>query len=390
MKVLLINTIDTGGAAIAAIRLHKLLLKKGVESRMLFLRRSGKAVIEQAEYFEDLYKPFAFKLLNKLNTAYNRRLTFRHSSVYFNGPDAIFDLSKHPLFAWADVVHLHWVVKFIDWQSVFAHKHKPFIWTLHDMNPFTGGQHYNTGFGNEFQWVSKRNIRKKKQSIKGSNLKIITPSDWLGHLAKVSEAFNDLEVYTVRNPIDASIFKPLNKTELKREFGLPADKKTILFVAENPHDERKGFALLKTALLNIDASNYHLAVIGKKEHVETEFPTATFFGSIQDENKLAQLYNAADCFVIPSLEDNLPNTVSEALSCGTPVCGFAIGGIKEMVMDGINGYLASNFNELDRAINQTLNQVFDPSAIRKKAMEVLDEQILFDQFMNLYTNKIQN
>ncbi|HEY1047646.1 MAG TPA: glycosyltransferase [Bacteroidia bacterium] len=390
MKVLLINTIDTGGAAIAAIRLHNLLLKKGIESRMLFLRRSGRKDLDQAYYFEDIYQQFAFKALDKINTAYNRRLSFRHPSVYFNGPDSIFDLSKHPLFAWAEVVHFHWVVKFIDWQSVFAHKHKHFLWTLHDMNPFAGGEHYLTGYKDEFKWVAKRNIKKKKKSIKGSDLNIITPSHWLGELAKSSEVFNDLPVNTIRNPIDMSIFKPMDKMELKIEFGLPTDKKTILFVAENPHDERKGFALLKSALQKIDATKYHLAVIGKKDHVENEFPSATFFGSIQEEHKLAKLYNAADCFVIPSLEDNLPNTVSEALSCGTPVCGFAIGGIKEMVSNGINGFLANDFNELNTALVQTLDCAFDSVKIRAKAMDALDEQMLFDQFMKLYLSKPQN
>lgn len=376
MKVLHVNTIDTGGAAIAARRLHSLLLEKGIDSKMLFLQRSGKVEIREAYYFEDLYKPVQFKCLSALNKLYNRRQTFLKPAIYFNGPESLFDISRHPLFAWADVVHLHWVVKFLDWKKVFSHKQKSFVWTCHDMNPFTGGEHYRTGYHGEFASVSKHNIQKKTAAFQGVRLKVISPSKWLADLARHSTVFGHLEISAIRNPIDDTIFKPLPVTG--------SDKKNMLFVAENPHDERKGFGLLLKALKNLNPDTYKLSVLGNKTFVEQSFPEAHFYGSINDENRLVEIYNAADLFVIPSLEDNLPNTVSESLLCGTPVVGMAIGGIAEMIDNAGDGYLSADAKGLSDAISRGLQHSFQREAIRKKALEKLNKDKILDDIIRLY------
>lgn len=387
MRILHVNTNDTGGAAIAAKRLHLLLLKHGIESRMLFLKRSGQVKIPEVYYMEDLYGKIPFKLFDKLNTLYNRRFSFTKPSVYFNGPESLFDISQHPAFEWADVVHLHWVVKLVDWKSVFRHKAKKFVWTLHDMNPFTGGEHYKTGYEGEFAYASRRNIAIKQAAIQDQKLQVICPSEWLSQLARQSEVFKHVDVRTMRNPIDNSVFKPMDKTAMKQKHGLRTDKKNILFVAENPHDERKGFQYLLQALPQLQSANVDVSVIGRTQHIQTELNAihAHCFGTVNDEQKMAELYNAADVFVIPSLEDNLPNTVSEALLCGTAVSGMRIGGIQEMVQDGINGYLSTEGNGLGAAIAATLQHNFKREDIRQQALKELDEQKLISDFKAMYT-----
>jgi glycosyltransferase involved in cell wall biosynthesis len=383
LKILHINTLDSGGAAIAAKRLHLLLLSKGVDSKILFLKRSGNAEIKESYYFEDLYKPQIFRTIEKLNTAYNRRKTFNNSKVYFNGPDSLFNISKHPLFNWAEHIHFHWVVKFIDWQKNFSHKDKSFVWTLHDMNPFTGGEHYQTGYNDEFSEVSKKNIHKKLKSLKDTNLKIVTPSQWLGDLSSASQVFKDLKHFTIRNPIDIQIFKSKQKQNIKETLGLNPDKKTLMFVAENPHDVRKGLNFLKQAVLELP-SNIEIAIVGNPLHVKSDFKNAFFAGSVHEESKLADYYNAADVFVIPSLEDNLPNTVSESLLCGTPVAGFKIGGIQEMVHNGKNGFLVSDFNTLSTAIQDTLEASLTQDNIRSLALTELNPDTLYKAFIAMY------
>jgi len=101
---------------------------------------------------------------------------------------------------------------------------------------------------------------------------------------------------------------------------------------------------------------------------------------------MAELYNAADVFVIPSLEDNLPNTVSEALLCGTAVSGMSIGGIKEMVTDGANGYLSTTKEGLGEAIKKTLSLNLNASDIRQTALKELDENTLIESFKKLYSS----
>lgn len=386
MKILHVNTNDTGGAAIAAKRLHLLLLKHGIESRMLFLKRSGKVKIPEVYYMEDLYGKIPFKLFDKLNTLYNRRFSFTKASVYFNGPDSLFDISKHPAFAWADVVHLHWVVKLLDWQSVFKHKDKKFVWTLHDMNPFTGGEHYKTGYNGEFGYASKRNIAVKKAAIQHEQIQIICPSEWLSGIARQSEVFKHQEVRTMRNPIDNSVFSLMDKVAMKQKHGLDPNKKNILFVAENPHDERKGFKYLLEALPQLNKDEIEVSVIGKTDQIEDQLSqiNAHCFGTINDETTMVELYNAADVFVIPSLEDNLPNTVSEALLCGTAVSGMRIGGIQEMVSDGVNGYLSSSPESLGEAINKTLSLNLSATDIRQNALKELEEKQLMGSFEAMY------
>lgn len=376
MKVLHVNTIDSGGAAIAARRLHLLLLERGIDSKMLFLSRSGRTDIKEAYYFEDLFSPGRFKLLFNLNKIYNRRFTFYKPSVYFNGPDSLFDLSKHPLFEWADVVHLHWVVKFLDWNKVFSHKQKSFVWTCHDMNPFTGGEHYKTGYKGEFSTASRSNILRKQSALKNVRLKVISPSQWLADLARNSEVFGHVEVKAIRNPIDDRVFRPLPETE--------SGKKNILFVAENPHDLRKGFDRLLKALNKLSPSSYKLSVLGNKTFVEQTFPDAHFYGSISDESRLVEIYNSAELFIIPSLEDNLPNTVSESLLCGTPVVGMKVGGIAEMIDNGEDGFLAADPESLSEAITKGLQHPFDRQAVRQKALLKLDKDKIVDKIVYLY------
>lgn len=384
LKILHVNTIDTGGAAIAARRLHELLIEKGIESKMLFLKRSGKVKIKEAYYFEDLYSASKFRTLFKMNTIYNRRNTFYKPGIYFNGPESLFDLSAHPLFEWADVVHLHWVVKFLDWEKVFKHKTKRFVWTFHDMNPFTGGEHYQTGYHDEFKSVSKRNIELKQKAIVGNDINVICPSAWLSDLASKSEVFAQTKIHTIRNPIDDGIFKPLHSYLHKTDDPPVINKKNILFVAENPHDERKGFILLMKALENLNPDSYRLSVIGKKQHVEQVFKGAIFHGTVNDEEEMVKIYNSSDLFIIPSIEDNLPNTVSEALLCGTPVVGLSIGGVKEMITEGKNGFLAQNPDDLQQAIVNALNHHFVRQLVRNHAETLLDKEAIIESILDVY------
>jgi glycosyltransferase involved in cell wall biosynthesis len=138
----------------------------------------------------------------------------------------------------------------------------------------------------------------------------------------------------------------------REKTNLPIDKKIILFGADGGcQNKLKGFYLLKQSLdffvSRYSAKNIEFVIFGEKRSKTTGNINGISIrdvGRINDDKQLSNLYNAADVFVIPSMIDNLPNTVMESLSCGTPCVGFAIGGIPDMINHKINGFLSEPFD----------------------------------------------
>ena len=360
MKVLHITTNYSGGAGIACRRLHIALLEKGIDSKVLVLRKVEGIDDERILRLEEIMSAKSgrlwFKVLDIMNRVFNKLSTTTDAKAFINGPNALFQIQKTQAFQEADVIHLHWVPKMLNYATVFSNKSKRFVWTLHDMNPFTGGNHYETDYDYErFDHILKRNLRLKQGYLAGTNLKIISPSHWLGQKAAQSSVMGSFLVHIIPNPIPIDVFRPLDKQACRKELGVPAGKHIILFVSENIDDKRKGFRLLVDAIAALkNPERYALLVIGKAFHFTGIEMEVLHLGYVHEANKMAQAYQAADVFIIPSLEDNLPNTVLESLSCGTPVIGFDIGGIPDMVKEGVTGYLANpkKLGDLSHQINR--------------------------------------
>ena len=206
-------------------------------------------------------------------------------------------------------------------------------------------------------------------------------------------------VYTIPNPIDTTIFKPIDKDEAKRKLGLETGKKYLLFAAMNTKHKRKGFDYLKESVLlfkkeNTHVENVELLIVGKfdvQQKSEFDFKVNSL-GVINGENKMVDVYNASDVYLIPSLEDNLPNTVMEAMACGTPVVGFNTGGIPEMVDHLQNGYIAEYGSSQDftKGISWVLSHNnFNALCLnaRKKVLNNYTFQIIAKQHIELY-NKL--
>lgn len=259
-----------------------------------------------------------------------------------------------------DIVNLHWVNGLVDVKSFFGSWRKPVVWTLHDMNPFTGGCHYN---GDCERYVDRcglcpqlfsdrerdlsRSIWNRKnrtyENLVADGLHIVTPSQWMANLAKKSSLLKRFPKTVIPNGIDTKVFSPRDPSELRASLGIPATTPVLLFVADYAANERKGFSLLVEALKTLDQNHeFCLISIGGDR---PELPGGRFhlhLGRVSDENRLATVYSLADVFVIPSIQDNLPNTILESLACGTPVAGFRTGGIPEVVRDGVTGRLADS------------------------------------------------
>lgn len=363
MKVIHINTNDiVGGAARAAYRLHTGLYRLGFESYMMVANRTNEdPTLVHPIWPTNLLACVRRKLRReKIHSDFE---SYKHSRPigYESFSD---DRSEHGANLWrqlhsADIINLHWVSGFIDYVSFFATvSHKvSVVWTLHDMNAFTGGCHYDftcgkfvSGCGacpqlgsNDTSDLSSQIWQRKHRIFKSldpCSLIIVAPSRWLAHEAKKSPLLGRFQIVHIPNGLDTEVFSPRNHHAARDMFDIPYDMNVLLFLADGVSNRRKGFALLIKVLASLGMqANICLISVGReKPEINKTFPHV-HLGSISDDRLLSLVYSAANLFVIPSLQDNLPNTVIESLACGTPVVGFDVGGIPDMVRAGITGRL---------------------------------------------------
>jgi glycosyltransferase involved in cell wall biosynthesis len=309
-----------------------------------------------------------------------------------------------------DVVNLHWVAGFVDFQALFRAlpARRKLVWTLHDMAPFTGGCHYN-GTCNRYRSgcsgcpqlgagraddLAARAFRRKQQvlaSFDPAGLRIVAPSRWLADQARGSALFGRFPVDVIPNGLDLEVFRPRDRDFARSVLGIAGSAKVILFVADNMKSHRKGMDLLLRALGGMrQRDNVLLLTVGfGQPRYRTPLPLK-HLGGITLDGVMSLAYSAADLFVIPSRQDNLPNTVIESLACGTPVVGFRIGGIPDMVRDGETGLLAEpeDAESLARAIEQLLDdeplRLSMRAACRQIAERDYDLQLQARRYRDLY------
>jgi glycosyltransferase involved in cell wall biosynthesis len=271
----------------------------------------------------------------------------------------------------ADIVHLHWIGGAFLPIKALRRFVAPIVWTLHDMWAFTGGCHYDDGCGRftdrcgSCPQLGSRNaadISRAIWSMKASAwselpITVVSPSRWLAAEARRSSLFAERRIEVIPNGVDLSTFRPLHKQQAKAALGIPAGCKLVLFGAISATtDPRKGYEYLQQALsiLGVDPQwhgTLQLMVFGgSTAHQDAAFPfPVRSTGEVRDDTRLVTLYSAADVMVVPSTQENLANTIMEALACGTPVVAFDIGGNPDMVDHMVNGYLARPFAADDLA-----------------------------------------
>jgi glycosyltransferase involved in cell wall biosynthesis len=373
LKVLHINSSDSsGGAARACIDINNALNQIGVDSKVLVqVKHSQHEKVSSInnnpfEKFKTLIRRLADYLLLKIFTVEDRG---RFTIPYFGK-----DISKLRIVKNADIINIHWVNEgFISLAVLkeIAGLRKPIVWTFHDMWAFTGGCHYSLGCRkfeqecfncpslklNSKRDLSNRIFNDKIKLFRDLNFNIVTCSNWLASEVKKSQLLKDRNIEVIPNTLKTEVYKPLDKTVVFQELGLDMNKKYILFGTMTLKDKRKGIELFIDCinlLFKRDSyfrENVKLLILGsEKKMKKIKLPIETIYlGRLNSETDVAKFYNAGSVFVAPSREDNLPNTVMESLSCGTPVAAFNIGGMPDMIDHKINGYLAKPYDVDDLA-----------------------------------------
>ena len=364
MRVVHISAHDRfGGAARAAYRLHAGLRELGCDSAMLVGVRDSDD--PDVRVFQPPSDP-AGRMIR-----YGRRKNLAASMArYRNSRPAggeMFsdDRSEHQAALLAqipecDVIHLHWVAGLFDYRAFLpaAGRRASLVWTLHDMNAFTGGCHYDRGCGrfaeqcgccpqigsHDSNDLSRAVWKRKKTAfaaIPAGGLHMVTPSRWLAREAQRSPLLKGVSVSTIPYGMNAEAFAPREKSFARAVLGIPANARVLLFAAHWIGEERKGFRFLAEALSGMtNVPDLFLLSLGKSGGTPTLSIPHRNLGYVESEHLLSLVYSAADVFVLPSMQDNLPNTMLESLACGTPVAAFRVGGVAEVLEDGVTGMLA--------------------------------------------------
>jgi glycosyltransferase involved in cell wall biosynthesis len=367
VKPLLLNTYDgQGGAGIATYRIHRALRSIGVDSKLLVQSSKGDDHTVTSPQGWDRVPARLRPYLDKLPNRFFRRTKPELFSVAWV-PDRVLDRIGEIA---PDLVHLFWVNNGFVRLETLGRIRQPSVWTLHDMWPFTGGCHYDDGCGRfsdrcghcpsiystTERDVSRRVLERKLGAWKDWDVTVVATSEWLAEEARASMIFRDRDVRVIPNAIDIDTYKPIPKDVARSIYNLPRNKRIVMFsaFAATSHP-RKGGHLLMHAIEQIAsthaAADIELVIVGASmpEHPKDFGIPVHYMGHFGDEISQVVLYSAADVLVAPSMQENLSNTVLEALACGTPVVAFRIGGMPDLIEHQTNGYLAQAFEPADLA-----------------------------------------
>jgi glycosyltransferase involved in cell wall biosynthesis len=403
MKVVHLNTHSYGGAAVVARRLHRAGLASGIASN--FITKYGLrsdptpnyTALRDARVLYYLRAQSASAGWHRLGKAVQQLAQDRHLAHRPAGLEVFSPMNTKPRFADCvavydpDVIHLHWVNGFVDHADFFRHnRERKFVWTLHDMNPFTGGCHHADDCAKyrtdcvrcpqlqgtiDPDYASRVLAAKEKalDCLRDDQLTIVAPSRWLLELSTQSRVTRRFRHALVENPgADATTSNGATAEKLM----LP-NKKIIAFASDNLRNTRKGADVLFDAVRALPSKeDVHLVCIGQRTDAPRDL-SVTFTGRV-DEATVQGYLARAHVVVCASVVENSPLVLIEALTRGTPVVSFDVGGVPELVNEQ-NGVLARSHTSaaLSQALHDALFQrTFSRETIRQQAERFAPASVL--------------
>jgi len=416
MRVLIVNTSErTGGAAVAAHRLMDALNNNGVKAKMLVRDKETDHLTVSAlpqswrQQWNFLWERFVIWV----------HLHFRREHLFeIDIANCGTDITKLHEFQEADIIHLHWINQgMLSLNNIrkILESGKPVVWTMHDIWPATAICHltldcrnFETGCsrcrllpgGGSGHDLSTRIWQRKQRLLEGKRITFVACSQWLASETQKSALLTGQDILSIPNPIDNRLYAPSDKCKARQQLGLPENDRLILFVSQRVTNPNKGMSYLMEACQQLvrqyPEMEQHTSVVVLGGHAEDlHFPFQTYpLGYVNDEQRIVQVYRAVDVFVLPSLSENLPNSIMEAMACGVPCIGFRIGGIPEMIEHLKNGYLATyrDAADLAKGLHYVLAEADYDDLSReclKKVAHNYSQQSVAKRYQEVY-NKVMN
>ncbi len=375
MKILMVNTeYQRGGAAGIARALHRELSRlEGFESLFAY----GRGAVAQ----EPGTVRFAFQAEMYLHALLTRATGIQGYGTWLSTRRLIKLIRD-----WKpDIIHFHNIHGYyldLSIAEVVGRLGIPVVWTLHDAWPLSGRcahfldcERWKTGCGKcpylreypKAYFDSSAWMWPRKRRLLGGvwNPVIVSPSRWLASLVK--EACNGrCRVEVIPHGIDTGVFRPYSREQVRKELGLPLEKKIVLFAAAKLTAKLKGIDYFFEALNFVKVDNVMVLLVGGEVDMGKKPPASIelrSLGYVRDVEVMAKVYSAVDIFCITSLSETFGLVVTEAMACGIPIVGFAVGGISEQVAEGC-GKLVSLGDT--RALGEAITNLLKDDVARER------------------------
>lgn len=405
MKIIHIATTDFGGAAQGLLNLHYALLKHGVESKILVAdKNTSNGSIYQMDPNYQLFEWSNNVFLRRIQYSLRKRGRLRtkiecwndkiqqiqipYPNFCFTSPITQYDITSHPLVEEADIIHLHWVGNFLDYQSFFKKIKKPVVWTLRDDNPGLGGFHYTLDkkkYEYLYKDIEDSFIEIKRQAImQHDNMALIALSDEMVNFCSKTDFLSNKEIYKVYNPIDSDKYNYIDQNIARNALNLDYDSFVISFVSVSLMDPRKCLKQLLEAIKSISFP-IKLLCVGINDFFTEEQANITCFGRIDNTQLLSLVYSASDIFLTPSLQESFGKTTIEAMLCGTPVISTKTGVATEIIDDSCGAFLDDVAPHTIADAIQSVSQIqFDRKNIQNRVRALVDPNTIAEKHIDIY------
>lgn len=415
MNILHINTENSsGGASLCAKRICNAQRKCGVDARMLVAQGKEDTFISKASidkkrkdiwYSNSLLGRIKHLLMHapcfwdeeKVRTELKRIQDNTTERPYIHLPYSNYkDITNHPLFEWADIIHLHWVPEFIDYPTFFMNTKKPIVWTLHDKYPVVGLSHYQSDFlalPEVYNKIDDIVVKIKTKALKKakSNIYIVAISEMMQDICAKSPITKGKATTLIHNGVDEKIFFPHNRQIARNKYNISVNATVFLFSSYNIWDKNKGLDRVIAAIESLAMPDTYLICIGENEGRKIQQSSINIIqtGKIDNQDQIAELYSASDFFLLSSYEETFAQTSIEAMSCGIPVISTPVSGSSDLIYD-FNGVICQGFNEeaiakgIQKALEYQQNEKYYSSIIREHIVKNYSYNVISKKYIKLY------